>query len=407
MKCKDAPSIPWRMLSAAIILLLSYSIGHAQIRIEGMVMDNINNIPIPGAHIEVAGTLDGTFSQSDGSFILEINEQLPVKIATTFVGYELKEIEVLETTDNLLISMVPGALVGQEVVVSASRKREKIQEAPSAMDVIGEAAIKADVVANPFLSLRNRVGVDVVQVGVNDGHITLRGRTSAFQTETFVMADYRNLNLPGLGSVSYRQQAIDPIDLEKIEIVKGPGSALYGPGVEAGIIHFISKSPFDKQGTTISIGGGTRSTMQASLRHARASANGKFAYKLTGYYRRSNDWEIDTTDADEAARLAGFQPQILSTLTGELVANGTPNYNLESYGFVGTMAFRPTNETTITAQGGWSIGKGIFRTGEGEGYSAVPKPFGQVRVQSGGFFGQAFWSSHNGRDGRSFLYTLW
>ncbi len=392
-------------LTQLFFCILFSTYGFSQTIVKGIVMDNINNFPIEGANIEVTGTIDGTFSKSDGSFILEINDKLPAKIAITYIGYELKEITITKPTDNLLISMVPGALVGQKVVVSASRKREKIQEAPSAMDVIDEKTIRADAVANPFLSLRNRVGLDVNQTGVNNGHITLRGRTSAFQTETFVIADYRNLILPGLGAIAYNQQPIDPIDLDKIEIVKGPGSALYGPGVEAGIVHFISKSPFDEQGTTLSIGGGTRNTMQASFRHAGLSPDKKFGFKLTGYYRSARDWEIDPSDPEDALRLKSFQAQILSSLTQEVITTKIPDYNTESYGFLGTLAFKPDVETTVTLQGGWSIGKGIFRTAEGEGYTEIPRPFGQVRIQSGGFFGQAFWSSYDGSDGKAYLFT--
>ena len=387
------------------IVLVFSSTGLSQTVVRGYVMDNVNDIPVEGANIEVEGTLDGTYSNPDGSFMLAIKEQLPAKIVITSLGYELKEINITESSDNLLVSLIPGALVGQKVVVSASRKREKIQEAPSATDLVDEKLIKSDAVVNPFLSLRTKVGLDVIQTGVNNGHITLRGRTSAFQTETFLMADYRNLILPGLGAIGYNQQPIDAIDLEKIEIVKGPGSALYGPGVEAGIVHFISKSPLDLQGTTISLGGGTRNTLQASFRHAGASKDKTFGYKITGYYRRSNDWEIDPSDPEDSTRLASFQPSIISSLTQEEVAPGTPNYNLESYGLVGTLVYKPDDETILTAQGGWSVGKGIFRTSEGEGYSEIPRPFGQLRLQSGGFFGQVFYSLYGGDDGQSYLYT--
>ncbi len=383
-------------------LCLSHSI--AQTTIEGVVIDNINNIPIVGANIEVTGTTDGTFSQAGGVFTLHINDELPAKIGVTFLGYELKEILITEPSNNLLVSMVPGALVGQEVVVSASRKKEKVQEAPSAMDVIESNNLVADGVMNPFLSLRNKAGIDISQTGVDGGHITLRGRSAVFQTETFVIADYRNLILPSLGTLAYGQQPVDPIDLEKIEIVKGAGSALYGPGVEAGIIHFISKSPFDLQGTTVSVGGGTRNAIHVSARHAGISADKRIGYKITGYYRSANDWEIDSTDAVEAQHLASFQPRIVSSLTGEEITDVIPNYKNQSYGLTGTLAFRPNDQTTLTATGGWSVGKAIFRTSQGEGYTEAPRPFAQLRAQSGGFFGQLFWSKHANSDGRTFLY---
>jgi len=394
-----------KLLFTVMFLVTSLFTGFSQTTISGLVMDNVNNVPISGANVEIRGESEGVSSKEDGSFTITIKQALPAKLVVTYLGYQLREIMIDRPTNNLLVSMMPGALIGQEVVVSVSRKREKVQEAPSAVDVIEQRELLADAVSNPFLSLRNKVGLDVTQTGVNGGHITLRGRSAVFQTETFVMSDYRNLILPGLGTLAYGQQPIDPIDLEKIEIVKGPGSALYGPGVEAGIVHFISKSPFDKQGTTFSFGAGTRNLLQASLRQAGVSENGKLGYKVTAYYRKANDWEIDRLDPTEASQFASFKPRVISSLTDKLVANTVPNYKVESMGVTGTLAYRPNDETTITSTAGWSVGKALFRTSQGVGYTAAPRPFAQTRVQSGGWFGQAFWSYQGGKDGKSYLYA--
>jgi len=387
-------------------IVIAVTPGMAQTTVlEGIVMDQSENVPIEGANIEIKGQSKGAISKTDGTFSIPIHLPLPAKLVVTFLGYELREITIDRPTDNLLVSMVPGVTIGQEVVVSVSRKREKMQEAPSAVDVIEERELLADAVTNPFLSLRNKVGLDVTQTGVNSGHITLRGRSAVFQTETFVMSDYRNLILPGLGTLAYGQQPIDPIDLERIEIVKGPGSALYGPGVEAGIVHFISKSPFDKQGTTVSLGMGTRNLYTTSLRHAGVLMDGKLGYKVTGYYRTAKDWEIDPTDPQEADHLSSFQPRIVSSLTDQVVSGRVPDYDVKSMGITGTIAYRPDDETTITTTAGWSVGKGLFRTSQGEGYTSAPRPFAQTRIQSGGWFGQAFWSYQGGKDGKTLLYA--
>lgn len=394
-----------RLLVVWFFIVIAFSPGTAQQLLEGVVMDVSQDIPVEGASVEIKGQNKGTFSAVDGSFSIPVELPLPVKLIVTYLGYELREITIDRLSDNLLVSMVPGITIGQGVVVTVSRKREKMQEAPSAVDLIEQPELLSDAVSNPFLSLRNKAGLDVTQTGVNSGHITLRGRSAVFQTETFVMSDYRNLILPGLGTLSYGQQPIDPIDLERIEIVKGPGSALYGPGVEAGIVHFISKSPFDKQGTTMSLGMGTRNLYSTSLRHAGVLLGGKLGYKFTGYYRKAKDWEIDPTDPQEASHRRRFQPRIVSSLTDQVVSSNVPDYRVESMGLTGTIAYRPDDETVITTTAGWSVGKGLFRTSQGEGYTAAPRPFAQARVQSGGWFGQAFWSYQGGKDGKTFLYA--
>ena len=57
-------------------------------------------------------------------------------------------------------------------------------------------------------------------------------------------------------------------DIEQIEVVSGPGAALYGPNSANGVMHVLTRSPFTSQGTTLSIGGGERRFFTGSLRHA-------------------------------------------------------------------------------------------------------------------------------------------
>ncbi|MEO1655115.1 MAG: TonB-dependent receptor, partial [Bacteroidota bacterium] len=317
--------------------------------------------------------------------------------------------QISSSQSNFNISLESDVLIGQEVVVSASRKREKIQEAPAAVSVLPLEKIANDAVVNPMLSIRNLTAVNVSQYGVGGGQINLRGRSAVFQTESFIMADYRNIVLPGLGALQYEQQPIDAIDLERVEVIRGPGSALYGPGVEAGIVHFISKDPFRYPGTAVSVYGGNQSSFGASLRHAGHTKDEKLGYKITGYFRSAQDFEIEsdsTVDPVQAARLASFPDQIVSAVNPEnVITTEIPNYDMRSYGFTATLEYRLSDKTSITGLGGVGVGEAIFRTSQGEGYTTASRPFAQVRVQSGGFFGQAFWSYQNGADGNSFLYA--
>ena len=377
----------------------------AQVTITGSVHDARNTIPLAGANIAVVSTGAATFSNEKGLFSLQINQPPPLSIVVSFTGYRSEEIQINNNEKELNITLHPAISELSEVVVSASRRPEKLQEAPAAIGIIKSQKISADVVGNPFLSLRNMVGVDVGQAGVNSGMITLRGSSSVFQTETFVMADYRNLVLPGLGTLGYSQQPIDQIDLAKIEVVKGPGSALYGPGVESGIVHFISKNPIDYPGTSVSMGGGSRSSFETAIRHAATNDSKTFGYKILALYRTAQDWELDPNDPIDSAHLASYQNVVVSSLTGDTVFMKVPDYNTESVGVTATVEYRPGPKTSLTGVAGWSLGKYIYRTAQGEGYVDAPRPFAQVRFRSGGFFAQAFWSYYDGRDGNTGLYS--
>ncbi len=381
----------------------------AQTTVSGTVSDAQTGEGVIGVNIQVKGTSSGTTTDVNGNFNLSTTQPAPFTLIFSSIGFSRVELEITGSRSGVSVQMEPQVMIGEEVVVSASRKREKIQEAPAAISILNADKIANDAVVNPMLSIRNLTGVNVSQYGVGGGQVNLRGRSAVFQTETFIMADYRNLLLPSLGALQFEQQPIDAIDLERVEVIRGPGSALYGPGVEAGIVHFISKDPFRYPGTTVSVYGGNQSSFGASFRHAGHTKDEKLGYKITGYYRRAQDFEIEsdsTVDPVQAARLASFQPQVVSAVNPEnVITTDIPNYDMRSYGFTATLEYRPSDNLSIVGVGGYGVGESIFRTSQGEGYTTAPRPFAQVRVQAGGFFGQVFWSYQNGGDGNSFLYS--
>ncbi|RCH54069.1 hypothetical protein DJ568_14395 [Mucilaginibacter hurinus] len=398
-------SINLSKASILIILLLFYNRDtYAQTVIKGTV-ENESGIRLPGVSISVKDGDAATSTDNSGNFVLQLKQLFPLRLMVSFTGYQTKEVVVPNDETALKIVLTPQSQNLEEVVISASRRPEKIQEAPVAISVIGSKKILNDVVGNPFLSLRNLTGVDVGQAGVNSGMITLRGSSTVFQTETFVMLDYRNLVLPGLGTLGYSQQPIDAIDLSRVEVIKGPGSALYGPGVEAGIVHFISKSPIDYPGTTVSIAGGSRSAFETAVRVANTNRAKNLGYKILGYYRTAQDWPLRPDNPVDAAHLALYKKAVISSLTGDTIFKKIPDYRTESYGITGTLEYKPGLNTTITGVGGYSTAKYIYRTAQGEGYAKAPRTFTQLRLQSGGLFAQAFWSYYDGSDGNTGLYT--
>ena len=301
------------ILLTICFLFISW-IGHAQITLTGQVVDD-TNMGLPGANLLIQGTAEGTFCDADGNFTLQTEQPLPFVLEVTFVGYRTRTVNIDAPQSDLFLVLEPAP--GNEIVISASRKREMVQEAPAAVSLVTARKLEADLVAEPMLSLRNLPGVDIAQYSPSGGQINLRGRSEVFQTETFIVADYRNIVIPNLGFLVFGQHPIDALDLERIEVVKGPGSALYGPGVEAGVVHFISKDPFRYEGTSFSLGAGNQEQFNSSFRHAQKLSD-KFAYKITAQYRTSRDFELDPDDPDHAARIAGYVPQFAVLLPENL-----------------------------------------------------------------------------------------
>ena len=139
------------------------------------------------------------------------------------------------------------------------------------------------------------------------------------------MLDYRSLISPGLEYFDSQNTLINNIDLERIEVVLGPASALYGPYIITGVVHFISKNPFDHPGSTAELIYGERNTFKVAMRHAGKNEKETFAYKFNVRYGSGQDFTLDPDDSDNQ--------EILSTFATELNRS-----NIHPQGYVNTDA---------------------------------------------------------------------
>ena len=113
------------------------------------------------------------------------------------------------------------------------------------------------------------------------------------------MLDYRSLISPGLEFFDSQNSPINQIDVERVEVGVGPSSALYGPDVTSGVVHFISKGPFKHPGTSTGLIYGERNTFKVALRHGGHNTNKTFGYKINSQYGSGNDFTLDPDDTDD------------------------------------------------------------------------------------------------------------
>ena len=231
-----------------ILALFIFQLSFSQTRINGKVTTQ-NNQPLSGANVIISGTTIGTSTHFDGNFNLTTNTSIPLTLEVSYIGYK-SQLIVVENTDALLIQLEEDSYF-DEVIVSGSRRSEKLQEAPAAVSVITRENINASGGSiAPIRALINTPGVELQQQTGQRINIALRGSSGIFSTGVFPMLDYRSLISPGLEYFDSQNSPINNIDLERIEVVLGPASALYGPDVTTGVVHFISKNPFEHPGST-------------------------------------------------------------------------------------------------------------------------------------------------------------
>lgn len=402
-------------LGLLLLALLAVPTAWAQnASISGTVTDASDGLPLAGATVEALvgnSSRAGIVTDIDGRYALTGLAAGTYTVRVRYLGYNENE-SLVTLADNerrtLNIAMQQGGLELDAVVISASRQAEKVLDAPASISVLDARDIERDVAPSPSTLLRNTVGTDVVQTGVDRYEVVLRGFNNAFSGSAYVLTDYRQASAPSLGVNIYSIMPANSVDLEQVEIVRGPGSALYGPGVDEGVIHYFTKDPFRHPGTTVSLMGGERSMFSGALRHAGVFGE-NIGYKIIGNYAQAEDWGLDANDPADAAQLAGDfvyadpntapSNQDVDATTGRLLRND----DYMKYNVHGEVQYRFDAQTTLAIAGGRSGLTSTVLSGIGTlqaddfGYS-----YGQIRLQSGGFFAQAYLNRNSAGD--SYVY---
>ena len=393
--------------------------------ISGVVSDESGEALI-GANIIVQGTTEGTVSDFDGSFSFNTTQSFPLTVVVSFTGYSSQEILLNGPTSGMDVSLVEGLLLGNDVIISASRRREKIQEAPASVSVITARKLQATPNDNAARAIINEPGVYVQQQGAGRVNIQLRGDGGIFGSASFPIIDYRSLSGPGLGTFDNLNSPLNNLDIERIEVVRGPGSALYGPGVTSGVVHFITKSAIDRPGTSFELIGGELSTIGLSVRHA-TKVSDKFGFKINAVAKRGGEFTYDFADPIDAAQIGLTQNTVSRpTITNQIVDLSQPGTLLlgaddldpdgdgnpiqddwSQFVLNGTLEFRPQDDLSFVLAGGTNGASAVFYNSQGVGLSQAIEYWTQARLQKGGLFVQAFYLTNSGGsdDNPTFLYN--
>ena len=283
------------VLSVLLLVAVSPSSAAAQSgRISGTVTDS-TRAALAGTQVSVVGTRLNATSDGSGHYSIsgvpagtyDVRVQRIGQRARVVSGVVVKSGEV--TRVDAALATVPLSLGG--MVVSASRRAEKITDAPATITRIDAAAI-ANTVGNSFApALKEVKGIDFIQVGVTAVAINARGFNSAFNNRMLMMEDNRIAVLPENGLPVGAFTTTPKVDLAGIEVLVGPGSALYGPDASNGVLTLSTKDPREFPGSILEASGGARSFADIQGRQAGVFSNGSFGYKVSGEYQRAKDFE--------------------------------------------------------------------------------------------------------------------
>lgn len=232
------------MLLTAMLFLNS---SFAQNTLSGTVVDDSNQ-PLPGVNIIIQGTSIGTTTDFDGNFSLTTSEQIPLKVEASYIGFATQIIDVNSADASINVSLAYGAGALDEIVVSASRFAQKVFESPITIEKYSAQQIKATAAADFFNGLENVKGIQLQQGGLLLNQVVTRGFATVYNEGFVTLVDNMNNMSPLFGFAMGNLIGLNELDVQSVEVIPGPASALYGADAYKGIMFLNSKNPFEHEG---------------------------------------------------------------------------------------------------------------------------------------------------------------
>jgi outer membrane receptor protein involved in Fe transport len=182
-----------------------------------------------------------------------------------------------------------------EIVVTASRHREKITEAPATVQVLTTRELSRFAGSNPLELVAGFRGIEFTRFGVDGITLNARGFNNAFNNKVLEIVDGRNNTAAVSGNLPiYNNGTMNKEDILRYEVVTGPQTALYGPNALNLVLNTITKDPRTYPGTTLATSIGNQGQFSSRLRHAQ-QVNDRWAYKILGEFAGGTEFKFYDT----------------------------------------------------------------------------------------------------------------
>lgn len=374
---------------------------------------------------------------AEGSYTIRFS--IPGWQVTVLEG---ERVEAGQTT-SLAVELGERSYTLNPITVTASKTVERALDAPAAVQVVSTRDIQESPALTQADHVKGVAGVDIITTGLQSHYVVARGFNNIFSGAMLTLTDGRIAGVPSLrANISHLNPTVD-LDIERMEVVLGPGSALYGPNAANGVFHTITKSPIDHPGASFAVSGGLRQQTGAPLEpgvedndeglfHGVGSvsvrANDRFGIRVSGQYFNGTEYRfVDPAEAEQRQiaeacldpETDGFdrsKPACLNFAEGldlpeeeellrqsvENVAGGREanDFSLERWTFDARADWRPTEGMAVILSGGRTQAvNSIDLTGLGAaqvvdwGYNYL-----QGRFIYEDFFAQVFWNKSDNED---------
>jgi iron complex outermembrane receptor protein len=310
-----------KKLQLALAVMVWATMAYAQSPVTGAINDS-NGSPLAGATVQIKGTNLYAVTDGTGQFSLTPPKELPFTLRVSLTGYSTQEIQIFElSSEPLEVSLTNDNLLS-EVVVTARRRSETAQEVPIPISVIGGVAIQE---AGAFNVNRVKELVPSVQLYSSNPRNTglnIRGLGSPFGLTNDGLDPGVGFYVDGVYYARPAAATLDFIDIEQIEVLRGPQGTLFGKNTTSGAFNITTRKPSFTPGAAFEVSYGNYGYVQA-----KSSITGPLGKKF-------------------AARLSFSGTQRDGTI--ENVRTGKYVNDINNLGIRAQLLFAPTKATSVT-----------------------------------------------------------
>jgi iron complex outermembrane receptor protein len=376
--------------------------------ITGITRHNDTKERIPFANILIKGTTWGTSTNENGEFVLTKIPEGTHTIVASIVGHDVMEKRVTVTANasvSVTFEMENEFVQMNEILVyGASFRKERITEAPSAIAVVEGKGLQRIASSGQLPKLlEGQPGVDLVQSGLYDFNLNTRGFNSSLNRRVLILLDGRDLGTAFLSSTEWNGMSTPLEDLGRVEMVRGPGSALYGANAYNGVLNITSIPPKAMLGTKLTAGVGELNMYRLDVRHA-GEFGDHYTFKINAGGVSGNTFSKTRTssitgsrvqDIYNAATDGAFQNQInnnqrfeydgFSALNNEVAE--LRNDPVQQFYLAGRLDHDYENGGTVVVEGGLTqVENEVIVTGIGRvQVQRARRPFGRLSYSGHGF----------------------
>ncbi|MDQ7948092.1 MAG: carboxypeptidase-like regulatory domain-containing protein, partial [Pedobacter sp.] len=301
------------MIMFCMLMVTAVAVHAQNIIVSGRVTDKLTKEPIPGVNVSIKGKTIGSSTDANGQFSFSTSERPPFTLVISYIGFTSIEREISTGTTGLSFELESGAILGQEVVVSASRTPERILESPVSVERISSSAIKELPAASFYDAINNLKGVEMSTQSMTFKSINTRGFNANGNVRFNQYIDGMDNQAPGLNFAVGNIVGLSELDVDNVELLPGAASALYGAGGINGTLLMTSKNPYQYQGASFQYktginhvnddasGQGLQEFKQLDVRLAKAWD--RFGFKTSFSFLQAKDWTAtDNRNFDRTAR---------------------------------------------------------------------------------------------------------